>query len=213
MRPSVESRRREEVLNATWELLTEVGYERVRIADIAQRAGTSTGTIHYYFKTKEEVLAAAFHYAVADSRRRSEEALAGLSDPWERFVALIEAHVPRSDVRKEWLIWLHLWSEASINQWFRSLNEAHYGQWIDLVEGIVRDGQDRGAFRRVDARDFVLRFLTMMDGLVIQFTMGSRELDLARLRDLLFGFAREQLLAEPIEIPFRPGLELTDASV
>jgi AcrR family transcriptional regulator len=191
-RASVEDQRREEVLAATWELITEVGYGRVRVADIAARVGMSTGTIHY-FDTKEDVLDAAFRFAVADSRRRSEEALAGIEDPWERLVALVDAHLPRGDVRKEWGIWLQLWSEASVRPRLRALNEDFYGRWVELVEAIVRDGQEQGLFREIDARDFVVRLLTMMDGLVIQRTMDSPEASVSRLRELLLGFARDQL--------------------
>ena len=192
-RPSVEAERREEALNATWELITEVGYGRVRIADIADRVGMSTGIIHYYFPTKEDILDSAFRFAVEDARRRSEEALEGLDDPWERFTALLDAHLPRGAVKKEWLIWLQLWNEAAVRPRLRALNETYYGRWLDLVEEIVREGQRRELFRQLDARDFVVRLLTMMDGLVIQLTMESSEVDLQRLHDLLLGFAHEQL--------------------
>lgn len=193
-RRSVEARRREDVLAATWDLITEVGYGRIRIADIADRVGTSTGTIHYYFKTKEEVLEETFRFMAEKTRRRSERALTGVEDPWGRLEALIDAHLPRGAVRKEWVIWLQLWNEAVVNRSLRSLNRTSYGGWIDLMEKIVRDGQDCGAFRRIDAHEFVLRLLTMMDGLVIQYTTGSTEVDLDRLRELLLGFASEQLL-------------------
>jgi AcrR family transcriptional regulator len=192
-RPSVEAQRREDVLNATWELITEVGYRRVRIADIAARTGTSTGIIHYYFETKEDVLDAAFRFAVDDAHRRSEEALAGVVDPWERLNALLDAHFPLGEAKKEWLIWLQLWNEAAVRPRLRALNEVYYGRWIDLVEGIVRDGQERGVFRSVDPRTFAVRLLTMMDGLVIQLTMGSSEVGIDRFKELLIGFAREQL--------------------
>lgn len=193
-RPSVEAERREGALNATWELITEVGYGRVRVSDIAERVGASTGTIHYYFPTKEDLLDAAFRFAVEDAHRRSEHALAGLDDPWERFTALLDAHLPRGAVKKEWLIWLQLWNEAAVRPSLRALNETYYGRWLDLVEDIVRDGQRRKVFRATNARDFVVRFLTMMDGLVIQLTMDSTEVDLERLHELLLGFAREELL-------------------
>ena len=192
-RPSVEAERREDVLNATWELITEVGYGRVRIADIAARVGTSTGTIHYYFPTKEDVLDSAFRFAVEDAHRRSEKALAGLEDPWERFIALLDAHLPRGKVMKEWLIWMQLWNEAAVRPELRALNETYYGRWIALVEEIVRDGQGRGTFQPIPARDFVVRFLAMMDGLVIQLTMDSSEVDIERLRVLLTSFAQAEL--------------------
>jgi AcrR family transcriptional regulator len=195
-RPSVEEQRREEVLQATLELITEVGYGRVRVADIAERVGMSTGTIHYYFATKEDVLDAAFRFAVAASRRRSEEAIAGIDDPWDQLKALVDAHLPHADGRTEWLIWLQLWNEASVRPRLRALNDESYGEWIERVESIVREGQDSGTFRPIDAHDFVLRLLTMMDGLVIQVLMGSVEVDVAHLRKLLLGFARRELLAE-----------------
>jgi AcrR family transcriptional regulator len=195
-RPSVEEKRREEVLQATWELIAEVGYGRVRVSDIAERVGISTGTIHYYFETKEDVLDSAFRFAVADSRRRSEDAIAGLTDPWERVVAVVDAHLPEGLGRSEWMIWLQLWNEASVRPPLRLLNADSYGQWLDLVEGIVKDGQARGVFEPVVPRDFVLRLLTMMDGLAIQVLMGSEEADVDRVRELLVGFARDQLLPE-----------------
>jgi AcrR family transcriptional regulator len=195
-RPSVEERRREEVLRATWELIAEVGYGRVRVADIADRVGVSTGTIHYYFETKEDVLDAAFRFAVADSRRRSERAVADLTDPWGRLLAVVDAHLPQGLGRSEWMIWLQLWNEASVRPPLRLLNADSYGQWLDLVEGIVKDGQARGVFEPVVSRDFALRLLTMMDGLAIQVLMGSEEVDVDRVRELLVGFARGQLLSE-----------------
>ena len=193
-RPSIEKQRHDEVLEATWQLIAEVGYGQVRIADIAERVGTSTGTIHYHFDTKEDVLDAAFRFATADSRRRSEEAVAGLEDPWERLVAVLDAHMPQDNLVKEWLIWLRLWNEASVRPELRALNTKHYGSWIDFVESIVIDGQTKGTFRQIDAGDFVARLLTMMDGMAIQVTMGSDTIDVDRVRGLLLGFAGEQLL-------------------
>jgi hypothetical protein len=94
------------------------------------------------------------------------------------------------------MIWLQLWNEASVRPPLRLLNADSYGQWLDLVEGIVKDGQARGVFEPVVSRDFALRLLTMMDGLAIQVLMGSEEVDVDRVRELLVGFARGQLLSE-----------------
>lgn len=195
-RPSVELERRDEVLRATCGQIAQVGFRRIRVADIAARAGLSTGIIHYYFETKEDLLDAAFRYAVAQSRKRSEAALSGLDDPWERLTVLLDAHLPGANSEGEWVIWLHLWAEASVREEFKPLNDASYQEWVELVESVVVDGQRRGVFRPIDCRDFVLRLLTMMDGLVIQHEMGAMGIDETRIHDLLVGFARDQLLNE-----------------
>ncbi|MFB7511563.1 helix-turn-helix domain-containing protein, partial [Streptomyces broussonetiae] len=54
-----DERRRTEFLEAAWKLISEHGYHDVRIADIARACGTSSGAVHYYFPTKQDVLSAA----------------------------------------------------------------------------------------------------------------------------------------------------------
>ena len=70
-RPSVEAQRREGVLVATCAVISEVGFRHVRIADVAEHIGTSTGIIHYYFRTKGELLEAAFRFVIESARARS----------------------------------------------------------------------------------------------------------------------------------------------
>lgn len=196
-RPSVEQQRREEVFDATLSLLAQRGYRHVRIADIAERTGLSTGIIHYYFKTKEQLLDATFRYVVTESRRQSEKALASGGDPWEQLVALVDAHLCRNGGRDEWVVWLQLWSEALVRPHLRRLSNEHYGRWIDLVEMVVRQGQEQGLFRAIDAREFVVSMLTMMDGLSIQHLMRSSEAEISRVRRLTVGYARDRLLGAP----------------
>ena len=49
-------RSRDRVLQASLELIAEVGIDRVRLAEIARRAGMSSGQVMYYFTTKEHIL-------------------------------------------------------------------------------------------------------------------------------------------------------------
>jgi AcrR family transcriptional regulator len=50
--------RREAILRAATEALTEQGFSDTRLADIAQRAGVSTSTLYLYFRSKEEMVRA-----------------------------------------------------------------------------------------------------------------------------------------------------------
>ena len=58
----VEDARKLEILQATWQLIAERGYHEVRVADIAKAVGTSTGTVHYHFPGKQDVLVEALRY-------------------------------------------------------------------------------------------------------------------------------------------------------
>src|SRR5690349_25094119 len=44
------------ILDAACDLIAEEGIDEVRIARVAQRARASTGLVHHYFSTREELL-------------------------------------------------------------------------------------------------------------------------------------------------------------
>ena len=54
---SEEKRRR--ILKAVRQVLAQKGYHQTTISEVAQAAGVSRGLLHYYFKSKEEMLAQA----------------------------------------------------------------------------------------------------------------------------------------------------------
>lgn len=50
-------RRRQDILDAAWELFQTQPYDAVTIATVAHYAGIAKGTVYLYFKTKEELFA------------------------------------------------------------------------------------------------------------------------------------------------------------
>ena len=67
---AVEEDRRRAILDAAVTVVVERGYAAARVSDIARRAGTSTGTVHYYYPTKVDVLDAALQHASERSHSR-----------------------------------------------------------------------------------------------------------------------------------------------
>src|SRR5271170_7041950 len=55
--------RREQMLRAALEVIVERGYAETRIADVAERAGTSPALVIYYFKTRDQLLTEALRYS------------------------------------------------------------------------------------------------------------------------------------------------------
>jgi AcrR family transcriptional regulator len=56
-RKSNADQRRSEIVWALYDCLAEQGHEKVSIKAIATRAGLPPGVIHYYFKSKEDIIA------------------------------------------------------------------------------------------------------------------------------------------------------------
>jgi AcrR family transcriptional regulator len=182
-RPNVEAARRQQILAAACDVVSEIGFKSLRIADVASRAGTSTGTVHYYFDTKTELMRAAFEWNFTRSLDRRRHLLQEQDDPRQRLRAFVESYLPsdRETVRA-WHVWAELWVEALHDTDLQELNEQVYGEWRRLVAGIIRDGQDAGLFRDDDPVVVANALIAMIDGLALQVLLGSKSMTLDRMR-------------------------------
>ena len=182
-RPSVEAERREQILAAACDAVAEMGFKSLRIADVARRAGTSTGTVHYYFDTKTELMRAAFEWNFTRSLERRRHLLHEQEDPLQRLRSFVESYIPGDEETvRAWRVWAELWVEALHDTELQELNEQVYGEWRRLVAGIVRDGQDAGLFRDEDPVLVANALIGMIDGLALQVLLGSRSMTLDRMR-------------------------------
>ncbi len=54
---------RERIVEAAFKALSRLGYDQTSIKDIAAEAGVAPGLVHYYFKSKEDLVVAAIEFA------------------------------------------------------------------------------------------------------------------------------------------------------
>jgi AcrR family transcriptional regulator len=194
-RPNVEEERRRQILEAACEAIAERGFAAVRISDVAAKAKTSTGTVHYYFDNRRDVLRQALRFAFEQSLKRQLSELARLRSPRRRLERLIEMNLPNADeVTQEWIVWMEFWLEAVHHPEMRPMNEELYGRWRKVVADVVAGGQASGDFRRdADADSLANRFVALMDGLAIQVLLHSPEMTVAKMRRVLGDFVTRDL--------------------
>jgi AcrR family transcriptional regulator len=199
-RPNVEERRRREILQAACAAIGERGYAAVRISDIAARARTSTGTVHYYFANKQDVLHQALRFASEQSLARQLEEMGVLSSARDRLIRLIELNLPEQpEVIEEWVVWMEFWIEALHRPELRPVNEELYGHWRKIVSDIIVEGQATGEFEpTADASDLANEFVALMDGLSIQVLLHSQQMTVGDMRRLCTNFVDTQLSAREL---------------
>lgn len=181
-RASVEAERKEQILAAACEVVSENGFKSLRIADVAKRAGTSTGTVHYYFDTKRDLMHAAFDWNFTQSINRRRGIIESTASPSQRLRDFIESYLPAGDTIGAWRVWAELWVEALHDPDLQELNERVYGEWRRAVAAIIRDGQDAGEFLEGDPVIFANGLIGMIDGLSLQVLLGSRSMSADRMR-------------------------------
>jgi AcrR family transcriptional regulator len=167
-RPQIEHIRKPQILAAAAEVITERGLAATRIADIAERAGTSASGVLYWFATKDELLAEALTVDEEAFNAHVTERLVTLRSPSAKLLMLFEACVEDYD----WSLWIEVWSRALHDDKTRAARQRFDDRWREMIASVIRAGQANGEFGRAHNPDQVaLTLATLIDGLALQVTL------------------------------------------
>ena len=190
-RPSVEAERKDQILRATCAVIAESGIRDLRMTDVATHAGISAGTVHYYFDSKQDLIHAAFEYNFRHSMQRRVDILATGGDALTLLARVVESYAPADQESvAAWRVWAELWVHGLREPQLRELNETIYGEWRDIVIGLVRAAQDQGQLASGDAVPIANTIVAMIDGLTIQVLLGSRDMTVSRMHETCLAYLR-----------------------
>jgi AcrR family transcriptional regulator len=188
--------RREQMLRAAMAVIEERGYAETRIADVAERAGTSPALVIYYFKTKDQLLTEAIRYAEDSWYAAGMARLAAIGTAAGRLEELVAMScLPEADAepKSSWVLWLDLWAQAARHPEVASVRQKFDERWRDTICALVVEGQEAGEFGPVDSGDFAVAMSALLDGLAVQIALGDASVTAARAFELSMRFAAGQL--------------------
>ena len=195
-------RSRDRVLQAAVELITEAGIDRVRVAEIARRAGMSSGQVMYYFTSKEHILLEALAWRDYQDIKRTRAALAKVTGAWRQLERYIGYYLPTSPADPAWILWIEAWARAPHSRQVSLFLEELYALWLDELAAIVARGVEEGAFvPPANIDDFTLRFASMLDGFAILRLRHMHQPSRKRLIGLAMTTARAELARDAAAAP------------
>src|ERR1039457_4664472 len=188
--------RREQMLRAALEVIVERGYADTRIADVAERTGTSPALVIYYFKTRDQLLTEAIRYSedswYAEGQRRMGEIPAAAGRLAE-LVAMTCLPGTDPEPRSWWLLWLDLWALSPRNPGVAAVRQKSDERWGETIRSIVLAGQEAGEFGQVEADAFAIPLSALLDGLAVQIALEDSQVPPQRTYELAMRFAAGQL--------------------
>lgn len=107
--------RREEIVNAAYEVIFEVGLSNTTIAQIAKKAQLSVGIVSHYFGDKQGLINACMLEMLNELRRKTAQYKAEVTDshPENMIKAIIDSNFDISQVNQRAMrIWLDFWSAS-----------------------------------------------------------------------------------------------------
>lgn len=137
--------RRAEILQAASELFQEIGYESTSVDSIVRSAGIAKGTFYYYFKSKDEVLAALAQQLCAEMVARSQVIA---DDPQlgaiEKFCAIIASQNQTVEAGQALVEDLHRPENRALHERSNIETVLAFGP---ILAAVVEQGNQEGVFQ------------------------------------------------------------------
>jgi AcrR family transcriptional regulator len=159
--------RREAIIGAAVDVAVAKGLASTTVRDVAAAMGTSSGLIHHYFASMDEVLAAAFESVARQDLAVSETQMAAAPSPTAALRSFFATYTPAD---KDWAfqLWLDAWAEAARRPAVRATSRRLNLAWQGLLETTIRTGVADGSFQCADPAGAAWRILSLLDGLALQ---------------------------------------------
>ena len=160
-----ETPRRAQIVDCAIDTITEMGFAKASVDQIAKRAGVSKGVITYHFPNKEEIVDAVIEKVVAAGRTFIEPRIMAETSVAGRLRAYIESHLEFIDAHRKPLIALvEIAMSARRADGSLVMGPESHAQRAAALEELLCAGQRSGEFRRFNTRVMALTIIQAIDG-------------------------------------------------
>ena len=159
--------RREAIIDAAYGVALRKGLAATTVRNVAKEMGTSSGLIHHYFDSMDELLTTVFERVAEADLVATKSEMERSETPTTKLASYFAAFVdPRNDEVHQ--LWLDAWSEAGRNETLRRTSRALNLEWQRLLSDVIRAGIEAGEFAQVDPEEVSWKALSLLDGLSLQ---------------------------------------------
>jgi AcrR family transcriptional regulator len=168
-----QTQRRRELVSAASSLVTRKGLSAVRLRDVADAAGLTSGAVLYYYDNLDDLFTAAYDRAIDRFCRQRERAIAGIADPAQRLAAAVRMAIPSGPDDHEIRLLYELEPVAFRDQACAALMSAYIERQAAMYTTILEVGAATDVFSLAhDARTIARNLISLEDGQGLYVLMG-----------------------------------------
>ncbi|MDQ8702361.1 TetR/AcrR family transcriptional regulator [Streptomyces sp. LHD-70] len=191
-RPRNQTARRQALVSAAGQAITERGLEGLRIKDIADAAGVSQGSVLYYYPELDDLVLEVHRGAVegfVTSRQRAYDE-AG-ADPAVRLRALVDSGLPESPEDSLHGLLYQLHRRAGRSPGHAELMTSLFAREVGLYSTALEVGAATGVFTlAASAQDLAHGLVALEDGYGLHIVSHNAAVRPERARELVLAHAR-----------------------
>ncbi len=159
--------RRAAIIAATLAVMQRQGIAATTVRDVAAELGASSGLIHHYMTSMDELIAEAFERAAGADLLATRALVEQGQGPLEQLRFFFDSYSRAGDDFGMQL-WLDAWAEAARRPELRQISQLLNQEWQQLIRSIIEDGVRTGVMNCADPAAAAWRILSLLDGLHLQ---------------------------------------------
>jgi AcrR family transcriptional regulator len=182
--------KRTDLLEAAQRAMAEHG-AGVRLNQVAEEAGLTSGAILYHYPNLQELLVDANRAGMERFYDSRLSALDGVTDPAQRLVRTIASGLPVDEDDEEVRLLCALGGEAARNTVYAVLLTSLYDRQVAMYQSILEAGAAQGVFTLAsDALTVARNLVALEDAYGYRIMAGHPRLDHDACADLILDYAR-----------------------
>ena len=145
--------RKNQILDAAMEVITQNGYENSRMDDVVKASNMSKGAIYWYYKSKKDLYLDLVNYwvmrysdMVSKIMEKDQKASIQLKQILNYFIDEYEKDPEPFKALTEF------WSMAQKDDDFHKKVQKVYAAFLEVIESIITNGKNSGEFKNVNTR-------------------------------------------------------------
>ncbi len=166
-----EEHRKNQIVDAAFDVIATNGYNNFTIEDIANQAGLSKGGVLHYFKTKEDILIYLLERIHTLVKNYIEEITNKFSTPEKKIKAIIIAciKVAKTDPAI-CFVWVDFLAHSSVNDRIRFINNKIYNLIYSKLKNEIDRGIDSNLFNsNVNSSNIAYAVTSMIINIAVQW--------------------------------------------
>ena len=161
--------RRRQLIDATMEVIHDVGFCGVTIAEIARRAGVSYGLAHHYFGSKDQLMTATMRHLLTSLGEVHRHCLKGASTPEARISAVVRASFAADQFKPAVIsAWLAFYMQAQTGPGSRHLLRIYARRLVSNLSYALSQTMPRDR-----ARELAEMCAALIDGMWIRWALSD----------------------------------------
>jgi AcrR family transcriptional regulator len=195
----VADERRAQIMEAALACFIRKGYNNTTMDDIVAESGLSKGTLYWYFKSKDDLFAAAIMSLLMDVGEEAVAALEQYTTAADKLRAVAQSAANLSKkVEGFFSLFLEFWASSPRREEAGQLWVGLLVQYKDIFVEVIEQGIRNGEFKPVDAEKLVWAMMAAYDGLAA-YVMFIPDMDLERVSQVFIETLLDGLAADGSE--------------